>query len=87
MEASRFGELLERRICESSVEERRGRVATVCMAILRIDSGRSSSRRVDWGEGCCEGELVMVWSCWMIIDVDPRLEFLVGHSQCYRFTR
>jgi hypothetical protein len=27
----------------------------------------------------------MVLSCWMIIDVDPRLEFLVGHSQCHRF--
>jgi hypothetical protein len=36
VEASRFEEVLERRICESSVEERRGSVATVCIAILRI---------------------------------------------------
>jgi hypothetical protein len=46
---------LERRICESSVEERRGRVATVCMAILRIDSGRSSSRRVGLGRRLLRG--------------------------------
>lgn len=39
VEASRFEEVFERRICESSVEERRGSVATVCIAILRIRLG------------------------------------------------
>jgi hypothetical protein len=39
VEASRFEEVLERRICESSVEERRGSVATVCIAILRMRFG------------------------------------------------
>lgn len=39
VEASRFEEVFERRICESSVEERRGSVATVCIAILRIRFG------------------------------------------------
>lgn len=41
VEASRFEEVEERRMRESSVEERRGSVATVWVAILRINGSRS----------------------------------------------
>lgn len=54
VEASRFELLWERRICESSVEDRRGSVATVCIAILRINAlwsfSQSSSGAKDDGK-------------------------------------
>jgi hypothetical protein len=65
VEVSRFEEAVERRICESSVEERRGSVATVCIAILRINAlwsftGRGELKRKEVKAGGEEELLLLI---------------------------